>query len=209
MRLKSLYIWITFGTRNLSAMKCCCEDADEEHVAMPPFGESNAEWADVAAFYRPTMFGSAPSHGKDTTATHSSRNWLEFCSRKAQHRQPVVTSWYTLMPALKVLACDLKITQGLWPCRSVPDFDVSSISKLALQTRGRLIRFGMLHHVAIELNLRSFEVLSAKVVMQCFAALHQGGTRRRPRTDKFGERWSRQETAVPSRASLTGVHPND
>lgn len=38
------------------------EDADEEHVAMPPFGRSDAEWADVAAFYR---------------------NWLEFCSRKA------------------------------------------------------------------------------------------------------------------------------
>jgi hypothetical protein len=30
----------------------CCQDADEEHVAMPPFGRSDAEWADVAAFYR-------------------------------------------------------------------------------------------------------------------------------------------------------------
>lgn len=44
-----------------------------------------------------TMFGSAPlnvmtSQSKDTTATHSSRNWLEFCSRKAQHRQLPVTS---------------------------------------------------------------------------------------------------------------------
>jgi len=38
------------------------EDADEEHVVMPPFGRADAEWADVAAFYR---------------------NWLEFCSRKA------------------------------------------------------------------------------------------------------------------------------
>lgn len=38
------------------------EDADEDHVAMPPFGRSDAEWADVAAFYR---------------------HWLDFCSRKA------------------------------------------------------------------------------------------------------------------------------
>mmetsp|Transcript_89982 Transcript_89982/g.160161 ORF Transcript_89982/g.160161 Transcript_89982/m.160161 type:complete len:565 (+) Transcript_89982:64-1758(+) len=38
------------------------EDADEDHVAMPPFGRSDTDWLDVAAFYR---------------------NWLEFCSRKA------------------------------------------------------------------------------------------------------------------------------
>eukprot|EP00930_Biecheleria_cincta_P082750 TRINITY_DN72411_c0_g1_i1.p1 TRINITY_DN72411_c0_g1~~TRINITY_DN72411_c0_g1_i1.p1 ORF type:complete len:601 (+),score=174.47 TRINITY_DN72411_c0_g1_i1:86-1888(+) len=38
------------------------EDADEDHVAMPPFCRSDAEWADVANFYR---------------------QWLDFCSRKA------------------------------------------------------------------------------------------------------------------------------
>lgn len=38
------------------------EDADDEHVDLPPFGSSNAEWADVANFYR---------------------HWLDFCSRKA------------------------------------------------------------------------------------------------------------------------------
>eukprot|EP00933_Yihiella_yeosuensis_P022607 TRINITY_DN17787_c0_g1_i1.p1 TRINITY_DN17787_c0_g1~~TRINITY_DN17787_c0_g1_i1.p1 ORF type:complete len:579 (-),score=213.30 TRINITY_DN17787_c0_g1_i1:103-1839(-) len=38
------------------------EDADEDHVAMPPFGNSKTEWADVSAFYR---------------------NWTEFTSRKA------------------------------------------------------------------------------------------------------------------------------
>lgn len=38
------------------------EDADEDHVAMPPFCRSDAEWADVANFYR---------------------LWLDFCSRKA------------------------------------------------------------------------------------------------------------------------------
>ncbi|CAK8997850.1 unnamed protein product [Durusdinium trenchii] len=38
------------------------EDADEDHVAMPPFGGPDADWADVSAFYR---------------------HWLEFCSRKA------------------------------------------------------------------------------------------------------------------------------
>ena len=39
------------------------QDADEDYVAMPPFGRSDADYADVAAFYR---------------------NWLEFCSRKAR-----------------------------------------------------------------------------------------------------------------------------
>ncbi|CAE7340046.1 DNAJC21 [Symbiodinium microadriaticum] len=38
------------------------EDADEDHLAMPPFGRSDSEWADVSAFYR---------------------HWLDFCSRKA------------------------------------------------------------------------------------------------------------------------------
>jgi len=38
------------------------EDADEEHVPMPPFGDSGSDWADVSRFYR---------------------NWLDFCSRKA------------------------------------------------------------------------------------------------------------------------------
>lgn len=38
------------------------EDADEDHTAMPPFGNSASEWADVSAFYR---------------------HWLDFCSRKA------------------------------------------------------------------------------------------------------------------------------
>merc|ERR1712232_875750 len=38
------------------------EDADEDHVAMPPFGRSDSEWSDVSAFYR---------------------HWLDFCSRKA------------------------------------------------------------------------------------------------------------------------------
>jgi len=38
------------------------EDADEEFRAMPPFGNSTSEWADVASFYK---------------------NWLDFCSRKA------------------------------------------------------------------------------------------------------------------------------
>mmetsp|Transcript_11327 Transcript_11327/g.28490 ORF Transcript_11327/g.28490 Transcript_11327/m.28490 type:complete len:621 (-) Transcript_11327:255-2117(-) len=37
-------------------------DSDEDHMAMPPFGDSRAESADVTAFYR---------------------NWLDFCSRKA------------------------------------------------------------------------------------------------------------------------------
>mmetsp|Transcript_116594 Transcript_116594/g.341241 ORF Transcript_116594/g.341241 Transcript_116594/m.341241 type:complete len:590 (+) Transcript_116594:103-1872(+) len=38
------------------------EDADEERMALPPFGGSTSEWADTGAFYR---------------------HWLEFCSRKA------------------------------------------------------------------------------------------------------------------------------
>ncbi|CAE8710124.1 unnamed protein product, partial [Polarella glacialis] len=38
------------------------EDADEEHVSMPPFGRSDTEYSDVSAFYR---------------------RWLDFCSRKA------------------------------------------------------------------------------------------------------------------------------
>jgi len=36
--------------------------SDEDHTAMPPFGRSDQEWPDVAAFYR---------------------HWLDFCSRKA------------------------------------------------------------------------------------------------------------------------------
>eukprot|EP00928_Gymnodinium_smaydae_P009504 TRINITY_DN1356_c0_g1_i1.p1 TRINITY_DN1356_c0_g1~~TRINITY_DN1356_c0_g1_i1.p1 ORF type:complete len:623 (-),score=150.68 TRINITY_DN1356_c0_g1_i1:53-1792(-) len=38
------------------------EDADEDHVNMPPFGDSKTEWRDVSAFYR---------------------RWSDFCSRKA------------------------------------------------------------------------------------------------------------------------------
>lgn len=38
------------------------EDADEEHVAMPTFGRSDSDWADVAKFYK---------------------RWLDFSSRKA------------------------------------------------------------------------------------------------------------------------------
>lgn len=38
------------------------EDADEEHVAMPPFGNRDSEWADISSFYR---------------------KWLDFYSRKA------------------------------------------------------------------------------------------------------------------------------
>merc|ERR1712137_768788 len=38
------------------------EDADDEHRALPPFGNSKSDWADVSNFYR---------------------QWLDFCSRKA------------------------------------------------------------------------------------------------------------------------------
>jgi len=38
------------------------EDADEDHVPMPSFGNSRSEWSDVSAFYK---------------------HWLDFCSRKA------------------------------------------------------------------------------------------------------------------------------
>lgn len=38
------------------------EDADDEHHAMPPLGNSGTEWVDVASFYR---------------------HWNDFCSRKA------------------------------------------------------------------------------------------------------------------------------
>lgn len=44
---------------------------------------------------------------------------------------------------------------------------------------------------------------------QLLCLANKGGTQRRPRTDKFGERWSRQEIAYSCFTRFTGVHPND
>ena len=37
---------------NIRAQESRIQDADEDHLAMPPFGRADSEWADVSAFYR-------------------------------------------------------------------------------------------------------------------------------------------------------------
>jgi len=54
---------------------------------MPPFGRSDAEWADVAAFYRcsgtSVIVIGYSNIFKAFIVSIFARNWLEFCSRKA------------------------------------------------------------------------------------------------------------------------------
>lgn len=71
---------------------------------MPPFGRADAEWADVAAFYRRATVPRAMLTLK--SPTFDPRNWLEFCSRKATDysaRSPVFVDAHKFVSSVALL----------------------------------------------------------------------------------------------------------
>ena len=118
------------------------------------------------------------------------RNWLEFCSRKAWTFKAF---WYNSLQIIAVLVflkifARLLATQtsvGLWYAESVQNCPDLQHKKMAQ-------RANVLNTV-VQYRITLVYVLSSSLIwiIELFY-LWQGGTRKRPRTAKFGEQWSRQ-----------------